>query len=259
MLPKTMLNICCAPMPFVVGVLRSCLPFLAELSGGLEEEIIVVDIDKNKITSPKSLNDKTLLPPTLITPLLSSLQAFAKEIKSKNSAFSFLKREKKAPSPPSSQGGGSSGAGVVGAAGTDSAQACMTKDIANAFIAFMVDLLKDYKDHLISVPKKGIRIDREGFVQSRQAEVRPLLQLVVQTQMFDVFLQDRATRLFSNGAFERMSVMIEGKISVPMSRYTYFLPPSLFFCYAVPHTLFFSTDLQCTKMGTSRAKILQRK
>jgi len=207
-----MLTICCAPMPFVVGILRSCLPFLAELSGGLEEEIIVVDIDKNKITSPKSLDDKTLLPPTLITPLLSALQGFAKEVKSKNSsAFSFLKREKKNPQPNPTQDGGGGGSGGGGDSG-------LTRDISNSFIAFMVDLLKDYRDHLVNTPKKGIRIDREGFIASRQAEVRPLLQLVVQTQMFDVFLQDRATRLFSNGAFERMSVMIEGKISAPVSR-----------------------------------------
>jgi len=41
----------------------------------------------------------------------------------------------------------------------------------------------------------------------------------VQTQMFEMFIQDRATRYFNNGAFERAS-MIEGRVQTPLSRFT---------------------------------------
>jgi len=49
-LPPSLLMFCCAPMPFVVGILRSSVPELNKLSGGMDE-VTIVDIDRNKFLS----------------------------------------------------------------------------------------------------------------------------------------------------------------------------------------------------------------
>jgi hypothetical protein len=53
-LPSSLLTFCCAPMPFVVGILRSSVAELNKLSEAMEE-VAIVDIDRNKFLSGSSL------------------------------------------------------------------------------------------------------------------------------------------------------------------------------------------------------------
>ena len=44
-LPSSLLTMCCAPMPFVVGILSSALPEVSRLP---LDEVLMLDIDHNK-------------------------------------------------------------------------------------------------------------------------------------------------------------------------------------------------------------------
>lgn len=89
-----------------------------------------MDVDNNKVLFSEEMDDIKLVPPSLLAPLLQSLQYISKEIRSlEASQFSLLgslmgkpkPKERKPLSKP------------------------LVKDIQNLFIGFMVDLLANYK------------------------------------------------------------------------------------------------------------------
>src|SRR5262245_1540105 len=123
-----MLSFCCAPMPFVIGVLRISLPELKKMAHAMNE-VVVIDIDNNKFLSPPEFNDFKLLPLNSIHSLANTLFPIAKEVKAQYSVFSLdnFGWNKK-------PGGGGGGGGTQRKKGELAKKD--TKDIANAFIGF---------------------------------------------------------------------------------------------------------------------------
>ena len=68
-LPPSMLTFCCAPVPFVVGILDT---HVEELNDMPMEEFIMVDLDNNRIYPPRT--DYELLAPSICDSLLQSIQ-----------------------------------------------------------------------------------------------------------------------------------------------------------------------------------------
>jgi hypothetical protein len=68
-LPPSMLTFCCAPVPFVVGILDT---YVEELNDMPMEEFIMVDLDNNRIYPPRT--DYELLTPSICDSLLQSIQ-----------------------------------------------------------------------------------------------------------------------------------------------------------------------------------------
>jgi hypothetical protein len=80
-LPKSLLTFCCAPMPFVVGVLESFLPEVGTLP---MEQVLIVDLDDNNfLRTPADEPDYKLLPPSLSAPLTKTVTSVCKTVKSK--------------------------------------------------------------------------------------------------------------------------------------------------------------------------------
>jgi hypothetical protein len=180
--PQSLLSFCCAPMPFLVGILRVHLAELKTLSDAMEEvrhlpspsrsalmtspltaahahahttahhrtrptartrmQVVVVDVDNNKVLFPEDMDDVKLVPPVLLDPLLQSLQRICREVRGvepgSQSSFSILgslmgKPKAKERKPLSK---------------------ALVKDLQNVFIAFMVDLLATYKDFMRKTPVK---------------------------------------------------------------------------------------------------------
>lgn len=158
-------------MPFVVGVLRSSINELATLTDAMEE-VVMVDIDNNVVACPPALKgDIGLIPPRLLNPLLNAVQLQCKDVKSKYSLWSGI-------------------SGLIGGKPTTKKgemQRWEAKNLANAFIGFMVDFLGSYRNFMVVADPGGVgRFDRAAFIDSQPSEMQPLLELVTQSQLFEV-------------------------------------------------------------------------
>jgi hypothetical protein len=159
-LPPSLLSFCCAPMPFVVGVLRSCHESLEKVAAGIENDVILVDIDNNKITTieGKTPEDDLLLPPEPLDSLMKSIDSVAKRVKEQYSVWGKLLQRKPT--------------GQVHLSRVE------LKFLANAFIGFMVDLLCSYRSFVV-----GGKFDTNTFLESLDPSARPLMNLVTQSQV----------------------------------------------------------------------------
>jgi hypothetical protein len=168
-----------------VGVMKSFLKELHQIKSSMEE-VVVVDIDANKVFYPEGMNDRNLLPAAYAQPLLTTIESISKTLKSGRMPLKLKKGGKKELKKEDKT------------------------NLANAFIGFMVDLLATYRNFLIASddgddPERrnwGFRKDQ--FLASVNPESRPLLNMVTETQMFSVFIENRARRHWTtDGAFER--------------------------------------------------------
>ena len=127
-------------------------------------QVVVVDVDNNKMLFPESLDDSKMVPPWLLDPLIQSLRTIAtkmnSEISSSSSGISGSSGRDSSGSKAPSQ------FSLLGTLMDAAARARpkshsidrrplpkpLIKDIQNVFIAFMVDLLANYKDFLRKSP-----------------------------------------------------------------------------------------------------------
>eukprot|EP01087_Luapelamoeba_hula_P014200 TRINITY_DN4124_c0_g2_i2.p1 TRINITY_DN4124_c0_g2~~TRINITY_DN4124_c0_g2_i2.p1 ORF type:complete len:578 (-),score=82.63 TRINITY_DN4124_c0_g2_i2:510-2243(-) len=186
-LPQSLLSFCCAPMPFVVGILRSALPELENMRRtGAVEDVVYVDIDNNFVQS--SFEDVELMPRPLTDPLMHMIETTSKLVKKGN----LFGRKFKASNTASGLKKGELSKND-------------TQDYANAFIAFMADLLHGYRSHALPAGEKNI--DLHQFINSKPQDYGPLLKLMGETQMFERFIQERlaanATITPETGKFEK--------------------------------------------------------
>ena len=88
-LPKSLLSFCCAPMPFVVGILASELNEVMMLP---MDEVLIINLDDDsfiRVPDP-ARDDIELLPPHAISLLTRSIRNTQKMIKSNSfSPFNF--------------------------------------------------------------------------------------------------------------------------------------------------------------------------
>ncbi len=128
--------------------------------------------------------DVRLLPYALINPLISNLQTVCREVRGQTSLFSWGKKVENSPEKgkPLSKS--------------------FSKDVQNIFIGFMVDLLGSYRTFLSDTSEKA-SFDRIRFTQSQPAGMRTYLSLIVQSQMFAVFIEERHKRYVMSGKFEK--------------------------------------------------------
>lgn len=173
-LPKSMLSFCCAPMPFVVGVMESCLPEVAKLP---MDEVFIVDLDDNEFIR-RPYNELKLLPSHIATPLLKTFSSICKYVKKKRKAV-----ETGAPLPEAMN---------------------IKKVLSDGLIAFNIGLLASYRDFI-----KDDEFDREGFLEAN-SNSRKFLELLVGSQLFETFIAERIKSKKSSawhGKFEKRLTM----------------------------------------------------
>uniref|UniRef100_A0AAY4DNM1 UDENN domain-containing protein n=1 Tax=Denticeps clupeoides TaxID=299321 RepID=A0AAY4DNM1_9TELE len=158
-LPVSMLDICCSPTPFLMGVLSPTLPELLELP---IEEVLIVDLRTDSFVV--QLGDEDCILP-------SKLQAALQEI--------LEDREQ-----------------ILGQSDNSTEESALSALVSEAFVRFFVELVGHYSLHMSEVAGGGAReLQRESFRKSHPSRgVRQFLQLFMDTQMFAGFIQDRELR-----------------------------------------------------------------
>ncbi|KAL6042658.1 Suppression of tumorigenicity 5 [Balamuthia mandrillaris] len=248
-LPRSMLTYCCAPMPFVVGVLRSAVPELRAMSDSMED-VVLIDIDNNKYIAPPTIQDTEFMPPATVGPLhdiidvhrrailakLPSIrqhqsQPLTRKTKSKSvgslfaaAATQFNTNHNNAAVDTEEQSlAGADNHNDVEENKKEMPQEAM-QNLANGFVAFMVDLLASYRSFIISPSERERQrqeqlmqlpaeergnahivvdcFDRINFVASQPIELQPILHFLTQTQLFQTFIEER-TMTSDSGKFEK--------------------------------------------------------
>eukprot|EP01104_Vermistella_antarctica_P000352 TRINITY_DN1043_c1_g1_i1.p1 TRINITY_DN1043_c1_g1~~TRINITY_DN1043_c1_g1_i1.p1 ORF type:complete len:956 (+),score=166.81 TRINITY_DN1043_c1_g1_i1:479-3346(+) len=172
-LPRSLLNFCCAPMPFVVGVLETYLPEVGNLP---LDEVMIVDLDDNEfIRIPH--RDYKLMPPYVSAPLLKTLTTCSKVAKKGKKAGGSMFITAPAAPPISSK-----------------------KLIADAFTNFFVGMFVSYRQYM-----RSTGFDMAAFLRSQPSSSRKFLELFTGSQMFERFVEERIadTATVNEGQFER--------------------------------------------------------
>lgn len=170
-------------------------------------QVVVVDVDNNKVIFSENMDDIELVPMSLLEPLMQNLQRISKEVRGAESSSilgSIMSKMKQRERKPLSK--------------------ALIKDLQNIFIGFMVDLLANYKDFMRKSPPSppastatpsgtspqsfnSKYFDCQGFLESRPLNMRPLLELLTESQMFVIFIEERYKRFGNSDKFEqRLSV-----------------------------------------------------
>jgi len=171
-LPQTLLNFCEAPMPFVIGILRTSVNILKKRAQGLSE-VVFIDIDNNKVISTTKEEDDNLLPESLRITFLSRLEKLADSIKN-------TKKKKRLGNARTPREIGTSGSNKYFISEIDQ------KDLSNVFIAVMVEILDEYWKF-----QNEDSFNRLDFVDNHPPPLRPFLDIFSQCQLFNFFVQSR--------------------------------------------------------------------
>ncbi|XP_023687100.2 DENN domain-containing protein 2C isoform X1 [Paramormyrops kingsleyae] len=173
-LPANMLDICCSPTPFLMGVLFSSLPQLLDLP---IEEVLIVDLCMDKFV--RQLGDEDCILPSKLQAALQHILEHRQQIMGQ----------------------------AEGASGSDEEQT-LNSLISEAFVHFFVELVGHYKSHMSEAAGRARELQREAFRKSHPSRgARQFLQLFMETQMFAGFIQDRELRKGGvTGLFELRAV-----------------------------------------------------
>lgn len=164
-LPTSLLSFCCAPMPFVVGILRTSLDEVLQLP---MDEVLIVDIDNNCFLSVPEGNDLELLPQNYWLPLKNVLHSTRKDIKR-----SKKKRKKNVDAKLEAS-----------CQEYEAKQAAMK--LSEIFLEFFMYMFSDWKEFV-----DGKDFDRQQFVDSCEPEIVDFMNMMCGSQMFERFVQER--------------------------------------------------------------------
>uniref|UniRef100_A0A1B6EAM3 UDENN domain-containing protein n=1 Tax=Clastoptera arizonana TaxID=38151 RepID=A0A1B6EAM3_9HEMI len=173
--PSNMIDLCHAPTPYIIGLLKHRTTSVEEPLSYLKnvDEVLVVDIDDIKVL--RSMNDEnSVLPSRLSRGLKTALQLAMAEC-------------------------------INSAAVTTNANLIASE----AIIRLFVELLGHYRDHIITSTDTGNReFQRENFVKSASSNSKKyFLDWFSETSMFTAFIEERLDRNISyKGLFEQRCV-----------------------------------------------------
>eukprot|EP01097_Dermamoeba_algensis_P000837 TRINITY_DN1303_c0_g1_i3.p1 TRINITY_DN1303_c0_g1~~TRINITY_DN1303_c0_g1_i3.p1 ORF type:complete len:893 (+),score=193.38 TRINITY_DN1303_c0_g1_i3:147-2825(+) len=169
-LPKDLLTFCCAPMPFIIGVLSQHLPLVMAMQDAMSE-VFLYDIDKDEFIL-KPMDDFQL-----IVPIASSLQ------KNIDAITKAVKKNK-----PPEEG------------------KPFHKQLAEAFLIFFLELFGGYRNY---IPPQA-RFNQEKYLSAQPVASQPFLSKFLKVQMFESFMRERETRGDNcSGPFDHRILMLD--------------------------------------------------
>lgn len=180
-LPRSLLSFVCAPMPFVVGVLRTELDEVLSLP---MDEVLVIDIDNNhfiRTPTDNETQDLELLPPNYSSHLRRTVRNVTKTVKK----LTKKRRNKSMDDLAIKQ--------------LEYEMRVVKEELTSTFIQFFVTILSGYREFL-----KGGSIDREAFIAAHSPDLQPFLTSLTDSQMFECFLNERATGMADTGFEKRI-------------------------------------------------------
>lgn len=197
-LPTSLLNFCCAPMPFVVGVMTADHPEIEKLKSAMEE-VILFDLDRDQFTW-KPFNDIDCIPKDLRDQLLAGVK---KASPYHNSIFSGFKDKQQIKNAPPARN-----------------LTAINHAIADEFLAFFVQSLKDYSFYLIGLPGAETWVfAKDAFCENAKDPARrKFLEEITSTQMFEQFIREREVNKDRYlGAFEQNVRMLNSLSKAKLS------------------------------------------
>mmetsp|Transcript_18400 Transcript_18400/g.71098 ORF Transcript_18400/g.71098 Transcript_18400/m.71098 type:complete len:729 (-) Transcript_18400:243-2429(-) len=178
-LPKSLLSFCCAPMPFVVGILASELKEVLTLP---MDEVLIIDLDSNSfIRTPAPTSDVELLPPNYIEQLRKCLRSTSKLVKK------HRKKRKESAGPARDLEEKKLGYEMKK----------QTVELMDTFLQFFVCILGSYKQFI-----KNDEFDKDAFMASQAPDTQTFMEMFVGSQLFQMFIEERLTTEFAGG-FEK--------------------------------------------------------
>jgi len=173
-LPKKMIDFCCSPTPFVVGLLSSNIPLLRDLP---MEEVVIVDLDEKKFIR-RDCDDTELLGASLHNPLKQAI----KSVYGKKADPTIKDKQQ------------------------------VIVEAYLRFMGEVMGKYRQYFKPSPQNSNE-IRFDTEEFIKSTKSkDVKKFLEHFVQSQMFSLFIQERED--FENSSDEREKAKIGNRISV---------------------------------------------
>jgi hypothetical protein len=191
-MPKSMVDVCSAPIPYIVGMPTATFAFVKQHE--LELDIVVVDIDGGEILTPLN-GDVDFVPKKLVAYLqnllisLSPDRSLAQRFRKSVATMTKLASDKKEVIteepvdliPPKEK----------------------TQRLLSGFLTFFVTLLSGYRHHF--QPSTNLYdFDKASFVAEAHPDLRRFLAKVMETQMFEQFIAHRAKKYTATqGTFDQ--------------------------------------------------------
>ena len=167
-LPTLMLDVIQAPTPYIIGILRSCEPYLSNNDDFLSQEnsdILIVDIDHDRI---RSINDYLINETSRHNSSdnlnnLSQFQILPKMFKIElKQEISLLRKNKS----------------------NLSIDECQQR-LQNVFMSIFIQSCYNYKDYFSQ------RFNLEHFIQSKHHTIELFLEWFTRTQIFQLFIRQK--------------------------------------------------------------------
>ena len=172
-LPALMLDVIQAPTPYIIGLLRSCEIYLSDhddMSSQDTSDIVIVDIDYDRIRSINDYLSSEFTRPGSIDDLSTSFQILPKMFKLElKQEIAFLRKNQS----------------------TLSIDECQQR-LQTIFLSIFVQSCYNYREHL------GTTFDIEHFIQSKHQTIELFLEWFTRTQIFQLFVRQRESDLYSS-------------------------------------------------------------
>eukprot|EP00013_Stygamoeba_regulata_P017654 CAMPEP_0177675270 /NCGR_PEP_ID=MMETSP0447-20121125/27092_1 /TAXON_ID=0 /ORGANISM="Stygamoeba regulata, Strain BSH-02190019" /LENGTH=1012 /DNA_ID=CAMNT_0019183607 /DNA_START=82 /DNA_END=3116 /DNA_ORIENTATION=- len=171
-LPKELMTILCAPMPYVVGMLTSLVPEMSNYVGAMEAALIV-DLDGDCFPQELPQDDSRLVPSSISKPLIRSI----KEARGKPRGLLASLRGR-----------------TMNKSQSTSAEADTTikQAFVTAFMTFHTQVLANHWKYVD--PSHEDMFDKQRYVAEAPAEMQELIKVLTSTQMFEQFIMQRILR-----------------------------------------------------------------
>jgi len=180
-LPGAMIDVVCAPMPFILGISSAELPKISTMRNSLEE-MIMYDLDsKSFIQNP--YHDEHNIPPSSLAHLIESI---SRHSPNESLIFKFV-------SGDSSENNRN-----------------LALKIADVFLGFILQYLKNYDSCILGHQSCGFTFNQDLFINSFPPEAKKFMQELVQTQLFHCFIQEREQHpdLYRGTTFDKKLEML---------------------------------------------------
>jgi hypothetical protein len=177
-LPGALIDFCCSPLPYIIGMNPSLIPSLDQMD--TMEEALVVDLDKKKFA--KKIGDEVSILPSKL------FQYLEHALSSSVIAGDYHKSPSKRTTP------------------------CRADEIIiNTFMIFFVYLYGDYKRYMKSGSDGTVEFQKKEYERKFSSKsIRRFLEAFHMTQMFDSFIEERENPLKADttaqSTFERRSI-----------------------------------------------------
>ncbi|MDP2436348.1 MAG: DENN domain-containing protein [archaeon] len=188
-MPKSMVDICGAPIPFIVGMQTATFSHVKQHE--LEADVLVIDIDSGQMLTPPN-SDVDMVPKKLISHIRSLLVSlgpdrtlahrFRKSVATMTKLVDKKEGESEEPVdliPPKEK----------------------TQRLLAGFLTFFVTLLSGYRNHFRPTTRL-YDFDKAGFIAGAHPDLNTFLSEFVETQLFEQFIASRAQKYSTTTALK---------------------------------------------------------